>query len=189
MSSIVDSRSPAVQCDRALEARPASGIWPVGARCVLAAVALAGALALQVASQTAESPSAAAALPELRVDPNTVPGQVLEALPHVGPTLVEHWVAAREDRPFASLDDARRRVRGLGPATLAELAPYLTFPAAPQYHREKPARSHPDRRRVKIRAPRGSTPHSATAWSFQPRLAARPFKLDTREAVAIAHHE
>ena len=36
----------------------------------------------------------------LRLDPNTVPPEVLTALPHVGPSLVNRWVTAREERPF-----------------------------------------------------------------------------------------
>jgi len=64
----------------------------------------------------------------LRLDPNTVPPGVLTALPHVGPSLVNRWVTAREERPFRSLEDVRARVRGLGVATLGQIAPYFAFP-------------------------------------------------------------
>ena len=67
----------------------------------------------------------------LRLDPNTVPPEVLAALPHVGSGLVDRWVKAREERPFRSLEDARARVRGLGPATLDQIAPYFDFPDGP----------------------------------------------------------
>ena len=60
---------------------------------------------------------------ELRLDPNTVPPEVLTALPHVGASLVDRWIKAREERPFDSLEDARVRVRGLGAATLGQIAP------------------------------------------------------------------
>ena len=50
---------------------------------------------------------------------------MLGALPHVGPSLVKKLVEQREVRPFASIEDLRRRVRGLGPATMARLAPHL----------------------------------------------------------------
>jgi DNA uptake protein ComE-like DNA-binding protein len=61
----------------------------------------------------------------LLVDPNTAPAHVLEALPHVGPSLVNQIIQQRSRQSFKSFQDMRRRVRGLGPATLARLAPYL----------------------------------------------------------------
>jgi competence protein ComEA len=61
----------------------------------------------------------------LVVDPNSAPPEVLGALPHVGGALVKKIVEQREIGPFQSLGDLRRRVRGLGPATLARLAPHL----------------------------------------------------------------
>jgi competence protein ComEA len=87
------------------------------------------ALSLGVASRSVRSSSGggSARLPELVLDPNTAPKQVLMALPHAGPTLVGRLVKAREARPFASVEDARGRVIGLGPSTLAKLAPHLRF--------------------------------------------------------------
>jgi competence protein ComEA len=61
----------------------------------------------------------------LIVDPNTASPEVLSALPKLGPALVGRLVAAREEAPFRSLDDLDARVRGIGPATLAALRPYL----------------------------------------------------------------
>jgi DNA uptake protein ComE-like DNA-binding protein len=73
------------------------------------------------------SPKAVTVAPNLAVDPNRVPVQVLEAMPAVGPAMAGRFVAARELRPISSLEDARRRVRGLGPATVARLGPHLRF--------------------------------------------------------------
>ena len=61
----------------------------------------------------------------LLVDPNTAPASVLEALPHVGPSLARRLIEQREIRPFESIEELRLRVRGLGPATMARLAPHL----------------------------------------------------------------
>jgi hypothetical protein len=109
-------------------------VWPIAARGFLAAVAIAAALVLKFESHAvSQSPGArGVGAPELVVDPNTAPPGVLETLPHVGRTLVRQLVAAREVRPLSSLDDARSRVRGLGPATLAQIAPYLRFATTPQ---------------------------------------------------------
>jgi competence protein ComEA len=63
--------------------------------------------------------------PELVVDLNTAPAEVFSALPGIGPKLAAQIVAARREAPFASLDDLDRRIRGIGPATLARLAPHL----------------------------------------------------------------
>jgi len=101
--------------------------WPVGARAVLAGAVILAVVVPSVASLFNGSSSGGAfiAAPELVVDPNRAPERVLAALPHVGPTLVRELVLARNDRPFSSLEDAQDRVRGLGPATLARIAPYL----------------------------------------------------------------
>jgi competence protein ComEA len=93
---------------------------------------IAAALWLGVASRSERSSSdgGSASIPDLVLDPNTAPRQVLMALPHAGPTLVGRLVDAREARPFASVEDARQRVIGLGPSTLAKLAPHLRFQTA-----------------------------------------------------------
>jgi competence protein ComEA len=63
--------------------------------------------------------------PRLIVDPNTAPAAVLGALPRIGPAMCGRIVAARDEAPFRSLEDLDARVRGIGPATLASLRPYL----------------------------------------------------------------
>ena len=100
----------------------------VNARFVLAGAAVVAAVALGIASSGVHEPedeTRVKRIPDLRLDPNTVPPEVLTALPHVGPALVERWVKAREERPFDSLEDARARVGGLGPATLEQIARYF----------------------------------------------------------------
>jgi competence protein ComEA len=70
------------------------------------------------------------AAPDLVVDPNTVRPEVFGALPKVGPALLRHLLSAREEHRFDSFDDLDRRVRGIGPATLAALRPHLRIPQA-----------------------------------------------------------
>jgi competence protein ComEA len=67
------------------------------------------------------------ALPALSVEANSAPIAVLEALPGLGPVLAGRIVEAREVQPFRSMDDLDRRVRGIGPAKVAALLPYLRF--------------------------------------------------------------
>jgi competence protein ComEA len=101
--------------------------WPARARVLLAFVVVSSAVALRVASDSlgVAHLRACRVVPVLVIDPNTSPPSVLEALPHVGPSLVKQLIEQREIRPFRSTQDLRRRVRGLGPATLARLAPHL----------------------------------------------------------------
>jgi hypothetical protein len=106
---------------------PAPGPWPIGVRVLLTALGLVAALGLRLADRGVASGVGAACkvAPRLVIDPNTAPPGVLAALPHVGPALVRKLIEQRQVRPFASMGDMRRRVRGLGPATLARLGPYL----------------------------------------------------------------
>lgn len=69
--------------------------------------------------------------PKLILDPNTAPPELLMALPGLGPGLIRNWVEARDERPFETLDDIERRVRGIGPATLNRIAPYLQIGKSP----------------------------------------------------------
>ena len=103
----------------------------VKARFVLLAAVVAAALGLGFGGGVGEESqhTVVAPVPGLRLNPNTVPPQVLTALPHVGAALVDRWVKAREERPFESLEDARARVRGLGAATLDQIGPYFELPA------------------------------------------------------------
>ncbi len=58
----------------------------------------------------------------LPIDINTAPAEVLMTLPGVGPTMAERIIA---NRPYSSVEDLLR-VRGIGPATLEKLRPYIT---------------------------------------------------------------
>lgn len=69
--------------------------------------------------------------PKLAVDVNTAPEGVLEALPRIGPALAGRIVEARRRSPIADIDDLDRRVRGIGPATVEALRPFLRFDARP----------------------------------------------------------
>ncbi len=128
-------------------------LWPAGTRGLLAAMVIAAALGLAVASESVPEPGAEIVkAPHLLLDLNTVPARVLETLPHVGQTLVRQVVAAREQRPILSLDDAGSRVRGLGPVTLAQIAPYLRFDPSVQQRFDDADTAVEDRRSAKPRA-------------------------------------
>ena len=61
-----------------------------------------------------------------QIDINTATVAELERLPLIGPALAARIVADREAQgPFATAEDLAR-VKGIGPKTLAHLAPYLT---------------------------------------------------------------
>jgi hypothetical protein len=129
MSSMVDRRS---ETDIAENSRAGDGgalVLLVKARFVVAAAVAAAAVGLGffAGDSRGSRDEGAGRLAELRLDPNTVPPEVLTALPHVGASLVDRWVKAREERPFRSLEDAQARVRGLGVATLGQIAPYFDF--------------------------------------------------------------
>ncbi len=59
-----------------------------------------------------------------RIDPNTAPADSLELLPGIGRVVADAIVAARDTLPFARIPDLVR-VRGIGPATLDRITPYL----------------------------------------------------------------
>jgi len=93
-------------------------------------------LALGLASWTfvmsrGETPARSTSSHSLRVDPNTAPEGVLEALPRIGPVMAGRIIEAREASPFVNSDDLDRRVKGVGPATLNGLRPYLRFDSKP----------------------------------------------------------
>jgi competence protein ComEA len=116
--------------------------WTVGVRVLFIVVTMLGAIGLRMASLrlNCEARGPFRAVPVLVVDPNSAPPEVLGALPHVGGALVKKIVEQREIRPFQSLADLRHRVRGLGPATLARLAPHLRI--------EQPNPTQDDRHRL-----------------------------------------
>ncbi|MDB5352221.1 MAG: ral secretion pathway protein [Planctomycetota bacterium] len=70
----------------------------------------------------------------LRIDPNTAPREVLAALPNLGPARVKTIEEGRAKAPFRSAADLSRRVKGIGPATIAELQPFLRFDPPPLIH-------------------------------------------------------
>ncbi len=150
--------------------------WPAGARALLAASVLAAALSLAVASQSVpKSGVEIVKAPDLLLDLNTVPARVLETLPHVGQSLVRQVVAARERGPIVSLDDAGSRVRGLGPVTLAQIAPYLRFEPSSQTAVEDSGSTLQDRPPAKPRATRRKTTRTRKPKSapLEPRLVSR----------------
>ena len=106
--------------------------WPEGSRILLAVLAILMAAGLMAGSRRhrgspATPPEVAATM--LKVDPNTAAPEALAALPHIGPTLARRIADARAQGPFRSPDDLRARVRGIGPATLAKIEPYLRIDA------------------------------------------------------------
>jgi competence protein ComEA len=128
MSSTADHSPPPVSADVQLSHRhpPLPWCWPEGARVLLAVLAILAGIGLVAASRDhprRSEPDLGAS--ELMLDPNTATPEALAALPHLGPTLARRIFEARADGPFRSLEDVRARVRGIGPVTLAQIAPYL----------------------------------------------------------------
>lgn len=99
--------------------------WTDRARILLAIIA--GGLAIGLLARALGDRGPAIEPPSLVVDPNTAPAHVLEALPAIGPSRCSAIIAERARAPFRSLDDLDRRVKGIGPATIAALKPYLRF--------------------------------------------------------------
>jgi competence protein ComEA len=110
--------------------------WPVNVCVLLIVVTMIGAVGLRTASLRlgCENRGPFRAAPALVVDLNTAPPQVVGALPHIGGVLVKRIVEQRTIRPFQSIDDLRHRVRGLGPATMARLAPHLRIGPRESYN-------------------------------------------------------
>jgi hypothetical protein len=157
--------------------------WPMGARVLLVALVMAVGLALRTVSRDVRPASeAVTGSPELVLDPNTASPRALAALPHIGPALASRLVEARAERPFSSLDDLRDRVRGIGPVTLAQIAPYLQVDLPPGFTTEtliahqgrKSARKPKSSRRQTVLT--DASPSSP----IQPRLAARSLDADPR---------
>jgi competence protein ComEA len=99
--------------------------WNGPARGLL--IALAGSLALGLAWSSREDRAGPVALPSLVVDANSAPAPVLMALPGIGPALSGRIVEARRSSGFGSIQDFDRRVKGIGPAKVAALRPFLRF--------------------------------------------------------------
>lgn len=118
------------QTSRSSGRRP--GFWSTSDRVVLTVlVVVAGLamLALAPARRPEDAPSPPPA-PRLVLDLETAPVEVLSALPGIGPALAREIDARRAEAPFLSLSDLGRRARGVGPTTLARIAPHLRFPPA-----------------------------------------------------------
>jgi DNA uptake protein ComE-like DNA-binding protein len=113
--------------------RPLWG-WSLPARGLLILLAAAGAIGMLATSRTADGPHVP--VPQLVVDPNTAPPEVLIALPRLGPVLVRAIIEAREEAPFQSLEDLDARVKRVGPATVAAIRPYLRI--EPHQHTPPP---------------------------------------------------
>ncbi len=67
--------------------------------------------------------------PSELIDADRADARQLERLPGVGPALAARIVADRESHGAFGGTTGFSRVRGIGPATLARLAPHLTFSA------------------------------------------------------------
>jgi hypothetical protein len=144
---------------------------------------------------TASAPIAVA--PVLMIDPNTASAQALAVLPHIGPALASRVVAARAERAFTSLDDLRNRVRGLGPATLARLAPHLRIAADLRLDPVVEARNEnltSRRTSAPARKPRPSRRKTTLALEAVPgapskRFAAQPTEANPPRSLTVAHRD
>lgn len=78
--------------------------------------------------------------PVAPVDVDRAGAAELDALPRIGPVLAARIVADRDSLgPFGSLDGLQR-VRGIGPAMAASLAPHVTFSGTPRPSGAAPVR-------------------------------------------------
>jgi competence protein ComEA len=116
--------------------------WEVPQRRALALMTALGAIALLLGPLPfALDPAASPPPSGVEVDLNSAPTMVLLALPGLGPSRVERILAARADRPFDSLEDVERRVKGIGPATIGGIRPWARV--APPGHRASPTTRPP----------------------------------------------
>lgn len=83
--------------------------------------------------------STAAKRPPVPLDPNTAPADSLQLLPGVGPVMAARIVAAREAGAVYRRPEDLLAVKGIGPATLARLEPFLRLPGTPGPSPDKPA--------------------------------------------------
>ena len=108
--------------------------WRRTSRALLIAICLLGSLTLWRTSGKVDGRKPLDV--SLVVDPNDAPPAVLMALPRLGPALVGRIVAQREIEPFDSIEDLDHRVKGIGPATIKSIRPFLKVetrsPKSPQ---------------------------------------------------------
>jgi len=93
-----------------------SGLRRVGS--IVAALVVAGMLAAVTEARAAA------------VDLNVASAAELEALPGIGAAKAAAIIEERQVRPFVSVEDLER-VRGIGPALVAELRPHVMVSPAP----------------------------------------------------------
>ncbi len=147
--------------------------WPDGSRLLLASIAIVLAMGLMVGSRREDRrgehrPVPAAKGPAPALDPSTATAESLAGLPRIGPTLARRIVEAQADGPFRSPEDLRARVRGIGPATLARIEPYLRFEAGSRVRAESSTIAiaegevPPSRSRSRVRKPRGASSRLAS---------------------------
>ena len=99
--------------------------WTPPVRALLTAGALAASLGLAALAD----PDRGATGPPipLALDVNTAPRGVLLALPRIGPALAGRILEARDRAPFRSAEEFDARVKGIGPATMTGLRPFLSW--------------------------------------------------------------
>lgn len=143
------ARRPAAPRQTA-RARPAAPALRTARRNALATAAAALlALNLWCAGELLQRPGAAplhrAAQLRLRIDPNTASAAELALLPAIGPAraaaIVNYRESAAEQRAFDTVEDLDP-VRGIGPATLREITPWIDIPPAGRQLSTAPANAH-----------------------------------------------
>jgi competence ComEA-like helix-hairpin-helix protein len=86
---------------------------------------------MRTSNPTAAQKSAANKSPAAPIDLDTASQEEIESLPRIGPAFAKRIVANRDSLgPFGSVDGLKR-VKGMGKATLATLAPLVTFSGKP----------------------------------------------------------
>lgn len=119
-----DSRQPSA--DRDWTRGPAK----YAALAVLVLLALGGLVWSLTARRPLDENTPAAALPARKVNVNTADAAELQLLPGIGPALAKRFVTERGRQPFENLEDLQR-VKGVGPRTSQDIAPFITFDAPP----------------------------------------------------------
>ncbi len=71
------------------------------------------------------------------LDPNTCTLESLQALPGVGPAMARRIQQSRDEHGAFQVKEDLLRVRGIGPKTLAKMAPFLALPTAAELALQK----------------------------------------------------